>query len=468
MKRLIKLFIAFLLPLSANAQSLLFNEGEATSVGVYNLSHNATTGTEAAIYNPAGLVFAPGKFAVSINAVMNYQTAECTPYSLNELGDKVNGFIQNSTLTKSFPSVQAYFKTKYVTISASYASEGGVKWKDPNGDLFENFILENNTQLEDAMQSLYNPLQEYDFLANNDDCLHWSTSNYISQSYNHSARLGGSFDLGKGLFGYIGLRYNHIKALSSSDNDLFVFMPSKNKKMAFIDYFSDVVKAKALGNLTDETEQNIHLLDSLLHSSISVSYDYPTTDIHSFSPVIGLAYNYKTLTMGMKYEMSPSIYCDTKGLFFPHMFSFGISNLFWDRLLISTSADLKWGFKGNEALIISSIKRPIVYQFGFGAGFDITEKLNVNASVAWGNKVFMDNLLGITNEQITRNSEWKLAFGMQWNLFNNLMFNCGAMSTIGNYGIDQSVNINGSMNGNCVYSYSNRFAATVGLTYVLE
>ena len=77
-KRLFKLMAALLLPLAVNAQNSIFNDGEATTGAIRNLAHNASTGTEAAIYNPAGLTFFPSKFAISVNGTANYQKIHFT------------------------------------------------------------------------------------------------------------------------------------------------------------------------------------------------------------------------------------------------------------------------------------------------------------------------------------------------------------------------------------------------------
>ena len=468
-KRLFKLMAALLLPLAVNAQNSIFNDGEATTGAIRNLAHNASTGTEAAIYNPAGLTFSPGRFAISVNGTANYQKVHCKPYSLDENGEKVYGWEQDATLKGIYPSVQGYVKIKKGTISFSFANEGGVRWGDPDGDVFENYLLENNYSLEELSSGICQMLQEDDLLANEDDYLHWSTSNYVNQTYNWCARLGGSYDLGSGFSAYLGVRYNHIKSYATSENDLFVFIPSKQQKSSFIEYYTAVYKAKNLGNLTEEQELLLHQLDSVIHNGVQVSYDYPLTNLHTFSPVVGFAYNYKTLNVGLKYEMSPSIYMDTDGIFLPHAFSAGVSNLFWNRLLVSVSADLKWGFKGNDAIHISAESNPIVYQFGLGLDFDVTERFKLSASAVGGNTVTYISYLGTPLEYIS-SSLWggKVSCGAQCKIGNNFLVDFGVLMSLRNVSIDQRNTINNTFHWNCEYYFGNRFAAGLGLTYVLN
>jgi hypothetical protein len=468
-KKHFKLMAALLLPLAVSAQTSIFNDGEATTGAIRNLAHNASTGTEATIYNPAGLSFAPGKFAISVNGMAHYQNVLCSPYSFDENGGIVYGWEQNATLRGISPSVQGYAKINKGTISFSYANEGGVKWTDPNGDIFTSYILESNSQLEEFSTGLCDALRDMDFLANDDDYLHWSTSNYVSHSYNRCVRLGGSYDLGEGFAAYMGVRYNHIKSSVSSDNDLFVFMPSKNEKMGFVDYLTEVVKAKSLGNYTEEMEQLIDSVDLILHNGIQVSTEYPSTELYAFSPVVGLGFNYKTLNVGMKYEMSTSIYNETGSLFCPHVFSAGVSNLFWKRLLVSASADLRWGFKGNDVLRFVAENKPFIYQLGLGFDFDVTDSFKISASAAGCNAANSTKLMGITNEYICSSQwNWKASCGAQCKIGDNFLVDFGVMMNLKKVTDNEAVTINGGIHRNCEFQYGYRFASGIGLTYVFN
>lgn len=469
MKRQIKIMTFLLLPLALNAQNSIFNDGEATTGAVRNLAHNASTGTEAVIFNPAGLSHARGKIAVSVNGMVNYQNTLCSPYSLDENGEKIYGWDQEAAQRSISPSVQGYVKIKKGTISFSYANEGGVKWSDPNGDLFTSYVLENNSQLEYLSSGIYESILNHGFLVNEDDYIHWSTSNYVNQSYNRCVRAGGTYDIGKGFSAYLGIRYNHIKSSASSENDLFVFVPSKKQKMGYVDYLFEIVKAENLGHLTEEMQQSIHKVDSILHTNQLVSYEYPSVELHTFSPVIGVAYNYKTLNVGMKYEMSPSVYMETDGLFLPQEFSVGVSNLFWNRLLVSASADIKCSLKGNDVLRFGAENKPFVYQFGLGLDFDVTDHFKISASAAGGNAIVSTKLMGISNEYIC-SSHWnyKVSCGAQCKIGNSFLIDFGVMMNLRKVADNEMVTINGDILRNCEFRYGYRFVSGLGLTYVFN
>lgn len=469
-KNQIKLLAALLLPMVANAQISIFNDGEATAEAIGNMAHNASTGTEAAIYNPAGLSFAPGKFAVSVNGIANYQQVRCLPFSLDENGEKVYGWEQTATLRKASPSIQGYAKIKKGTISFSYADEGGLKWNDPDGNIIMNYYLENHSELEYLSSMIQESLQENGYLANDDDCLHWSTSNFMSQSYNRCVRLGGSYDLGRGFAAYLGVRYNHIKATESSDNDLFVFIPSRQQKVNFVNYLEDVIKSMSFGELSDEQEQNLHNIDSILDNGVQISYDYPITNLHTFSPVLGLAFSYRTLNVGMRYEMSPSVLGETGGLFLPHVVSVGVSNLFWEKLLVSASSDLKWGFKGNDALKFIAENKPFVYQVALGLDYNVTDQFKISASAAGGNTVLFTCLGDNCSIEYISSSRWnyKVSCGMQCKIGSSFLVDFGMMMNLRKTNVNESVTINNDSKQNCLFQYGYRFASGLGLTYVFN
>ena len=455
-----KLFIAaFLLPIAVNAQTSIFNDGESTTGAIRNMAHNASTGVEAAIYNPAGLSFASGRFAVSVNGMANYQQVLCSNYPWDNTDGALNRK-QNAQLFGISPSMQGFAKIKKTTVSLSYANEGGTRWTDPEGDIVLNHYFETAPELQSSLELTNLLLAASGYLANEDDYLSASTKDFVSQSYNRCVRLGASYDFGNGLSAYLGLRYNHINVNTKSDIGLYMFIPSNNEKMLFADYNEKVA------NQSLDIDNAINEIDSLLQNS----FDYPSMNARTISPVIGLAYNHKTLNIGAKYEMSPSVFLDTEGLYFPHGVSLGVSNLFWDRLLLSLGADMKFGFKGNDTFLFNAEKKPVVYQIAMGADFSvIPDRFSISASIAGGNTVVSNTIIGVENDYFTSlMNNWRVSCGAQCNIVNNLMIDFGVMINLSR--IENRVNVinGGTPLGSFLYQYGFRYAAGVGLTYVFN
>lgn len=475
MKKQIKLMAAFLLPLLANAQTSFFNDGEATTGAIRNLAHNASTETEAAIYNPAGLAFSSGKFAISVNGTAYYQQVQCRPFEIDENGDHVFGWEQDVALRSLTPSVQSYVHFGKGTISFSYANESGVSWYDPMGDIGMSYLLENDSQLTRVATTLQNSMRDNGLLANEGDYLKWSTFDYDSKLINHCIRFGGSYDLEQGFSAYIGVRYNHIRMTSISSNDLFVFVPSRKQKVGYTDYLTTVMKAKGLGHLSDETEQALHTIDSLLHNGISVSYDYPTINLHTVSPVVGFAYHRDCLDVGLRYEMSPSVYMNTSSMFFPHLLSGGVSVSPFKWLTISASGDLKWGCKGNDALKViakdengNDIK-PMICQLGLGFDFGVTERFCPSISVACGNAYCSDSFMGRTTEFILPLWwNWRVSCGAQCKVSDKFLLDFAVMMNFMKVKENKDAHINEIFHQRFEYQYGDRFTAGIGLTYVLN
>ncbi len=456
-----KLFIAaLLLPLAVNAQTSLFNDGESATGAIRNLAHNASTGVEAAIYNPAGLSFTSGQYAISVNGVANYQKVLCSHYS-SENAESVLDRKQTAQLFGISPSVQGFAKIKKTTISFSYANEGGTRWNDSEGDIILNHFLETDPELQSSLALTNLLFAASGYLANEDDYLSFSTKDFVSKSYNRCVRLGASYDFGNGLSAYLGLRYNHINVNTKSDLGMYMFIPSNNEKMLFADY-NEKMANQSLA-LDDNTMNEI---DSLLQNS----FDYPSMNTHSISPVIGLAYNYKTFNIGAKYEMSPSVFMKTDGLYFPHSFSLGVSNLFWNRMLLSLGADVKCGYKGNGAILFNAEKKPVVYQIAMGIDFSVVpDRFNISASVAGGNAVCSNTVVSVTKDYITSSmNNWKASCGVQCKIVDNLMVDCGVMMNLGWINDNENIFINGTSNGSILYQFKNRCVAGIGLTYVFD
>lgn len=455
-----KFFIsAFLLPIVVNAQTSIFNDGESTTGALRNMAHNASTGVEAAIYNPAGLSFASGQFAVSVNGIANYQQVLCSNYPWDNTDGAFNRK-QNAQLFGISPSVQAFAKIKKTTISLSYANEGGTRWSDPDGDVVLNHYLETNPEIQSSLALTNLLLAASGYLANEDDYLFFSTKDFVSQSYNRCVRLGASYDFGNGLSAYLGLRYNHINVNTKSDLGMYMFIPSRNEKMLFADYNEKVA------NQSLDIDNSINEIDSLLQNS----FNYPSINTRSISPVISLAYNYKTLNMGVKYEMSPSVFLNTDGLYYPHSFSLGVSNLFWNRMLLSLGADVKCGYKGNGAILFNAEKQPVVYQIAMGIEFSVVpDRFNISASVAGGNTVISNTVVNVTKDYITSTmNNWKASFGVQCKIVNNLVADCGVMMNLRTINDLENVINGGTPIDSFLYQFGYRYAAGVGLTYVFS
>lgn len=117
------LFIA--LPINLLSQNSIFDNNEVSISSIRNLSQFASTGTDAIIYNPAGLSFSASKCQISLGAIWGYQLIDTEPFIINGDGEAVYDLAHQSSILRLTPTFQAYYLWGRLTFAASMAIEGG-------------------------------------------------------------------------------------------------------------------------------------------------------------------------------------------------------------------------------------------------------------------------------------------------------------------------------------------------------
>lgn len=467
-KHLWKFAIALLMPMGAFAQNSIFDNSEATSRAIGNLAQYASTESEAVIYNPAGLSFSDSKFQITLSGVGGYQRVGNMPFAINENGEKEYDLGHYSTVRRLTPSLQTFCKIGKVTLSASYANEGGGGvWVDKYGNYEMDAILHSLEGMIDTLQMAFQPL-----LVNDEDELRLYSENFKSKYYNRCLRVGVSYKMTQHLSAYLGIKGNQIGYTNSCGGNLYVYRPSTNERWLMSHYLD-----AAYDNINGSND-NLQHMDSLVNKFGEGINSSGEMRLYSFAPVFGFDINYDNWNIGAKYEMSPSLLKDYESVSFPHEISVGVSKLTWDnKLNLSIGADFKWGFRKDlSSMLKVSNSIGVLYDVVAGADYKMTENLKVKASAAYGNQYFAIRDLGFSLESVdyyTRGyvTSVKLSLGVDYSINDYFKVDFGFMATPV-FGHTEEINSSivsnvsySPIDSHCLYRFMPRYAAGIGLTY---
>lgn len=470
MNRIYKTIIILLFPIIVSAQNSMFDNSEATAGAIRNMSQYASTGTDAVIYNPAGLAFSEKAFQIAIGGIGGYQQIENRPFSIESNGDTIMGMPHRSTIIRATPSVQACFNYREWSFSFSYAVEGGGGvWRDLYGNVIIDSFFQDYGETIEQWQNYHLSLQQY--LVNDEDVICLSSQNFKAKFANNCIRMGVTYRLFNYFSCYLGCKSNSVFYSNSVEGGIYVQRPSTNERWLFSDY---IMSTQALVN-NDYIEYSEQIQNSVTATSDGVKRTF------AFAPVVGLGFNYHKLNIGLKYELSPNVLKYNEDVRIPHDLSVGASILcLHDKLSFSAGADFKWGYYSVESTTrdaIVQVNNPnsisVLYGVTLGLDYKVNDRLLVSTSAAFGNMCYslrgtgyyLEVPLGI---EIT---SARFSLGLQYKINHQIMVDFG-YSMNPYYGMYLTtdcdtyfVNLGVMTYSHCGYRYMPRFAAGLGLTY---
>lgn len=472
MKSLLKLALVLLFPLSVMAQNSVFENTEATAGSIRNLSQFASTEIDAVVYNPAGLAFSDKAFQISLGGIVGYQLVENKPFNINSDGNAVYDLPHKSTMLRLTPSLQTYYKWKRLTVSASFANEGGGGfWRDSYGNaIMDSYIhsVEDDLHL-DIIQT---QLQESHFLINDDDILRIYSSDFVSKVHNYCGRLGITYKFANHFSAYIGGKVNWVQYTDNSDFNLYIQRPSTSERWLLADYLRST-QGLVTNSSVDSIYNKIEKLQKAGNSNgkgVSLTY----------APVVGINYNNNNINIGLKYEMRTSIHGDKANMTFPNDFSVGASYSFFNKKLdLSVGADFKWGFysDANSVIHVFNVSGSnLFYNICVGANYHfnmLNKNFIASASSYFGETFFSVRNTGSYFDVIERiaASPARFSLGLQCCLNNDFKFDIGfSFNPI--YGNTEVFNVTSNFinqeiltESHCEYYYMPRIAGGIGVTY---
>ena len=298
---------------SVSAGGILTNTNQSARFARL-MALDASTGIEAAYYNPAGLSKLNDGFHFSFSNQSAFQTrAITTTFPLFEGygGDATKKF-KGTASAPIIPSIQAAYKTGKWVLSGSIAVTGGGGKATFNDGLpsFEGGL----SQLPGAINTIGSQLPADMSLGANK----YSADQYMrGSSFIYGGQIGGTYEINNMFSAYGGFRLNivsngyegHLRNLQaniSSEGLSAIGMPDYNGTMANPDPFLQM----AIGQTADESQkQSLQLLQKAANDGVFLDCSQSGWGI---SPIIGFNFNYEKLNVGMKYELKTKLNVENK------------------------------------------------------------------------------------------------------------------------------------------------------------
>lgn len=473
-KKTLYFVILLIIPGAIFAQNSIFDNSEATVGSIRNLSPYASTGIDAVIYNPAGIAFSEKSSQISLGIIGGYQQIVNKPYTISDNNDTIFGLSHRSSIIRNTPSIQAYSRSGSWTISWSFANEGGGGvWRDKDGnvvmDEYYNITVNNAGKL-DNVQTLLN---HYNYLINNEDVVRLNSADFKSKYNNYCIRIGVTYRIAHPFSFYLGLKTNMVHYSDTQSGQLYIHRPSTGERWLMSDYLR--ASTGLTTGINDSVYQNIQ------NAVEAESWGEDKT--YAVSPVLGFAFKYNNLNIGLKYEMTSALFNDKKKIILPNDLSVGGSYGFMNnKLCLSAGADFKWGFCPNDSSSMTNTmvyignenNNNLLYAITLGVDYRISNNVLLSASTAFGNGCYSLRSSGSYVEMPVRiNANMvRLSLGMQYQINEKLQMDMGCSINNPFYGMTMDVNTVNTfvsdgtiVTTHCVYKYNPRLSAGIGLTY---
>ena len=304
--------IIMLCPSMAWAQGYLNDATTSSAVLTRDPARQASTEIDAVVTNPAGTVFLPDGFHVSVGGIFSYGDIK----SYKEDGKALARY---TTETRVLPAIQAAFKKGNWAVSASFATEGGFGHREMGAggvltDAMNFYIdaMEFNKSFADLTTSINDLLSMGDAAANmrpEDKVQFLSRDNTVSL-YNRAIRLGGSYRFNDKWSVYVGVKANYVATESGDGTYMAVVRPSTGEQWSYSDYFLKEIpnvensmlpesEKSTLRNIVETAAENGCQVDGELNG-----YD---NDSWGFAPIIGVDFKTGDFNFGAKYEFASHI-----------------------------------------------------------------------------------------------------------------------------------------------------------------
>ena len=346
-----------LLPLAASAQ-IYQDVSNSTATVVRDPARQASTETDAVLFNPAGTAFLDDGWHFSLNSKVSYQKFD--------LSDNYT-HIGESTKDR-MPSLQAAYKKGPWALSFAIGNEGGYgSWDSSEDPTLSRLLTNINNQIFDVYKNIMNPFSSN---CNNYDQL---VSKVLvgGSLYNYSTRIGAAYQINSHLSVYGGLRFNYATERSIVTINRWVAR-SDGGISTVKDYFSavDADFQTSMQNVRDGYQTladlcNLLGIDASHYEEIVDLSDLAATmggELNNqiagtpnattlidernsgwgLSPVIGIDYKVGKFNFAAKYEFETKIHTNGDALSYhiPSTLSLGASWQIQDNLKLSLGGTL--------------------------------------------------------------------------------------------------------------------------------
>lgn len=345
--------IAFsFLSLTASAQ-LLQDTSRSNASVVRDPARQASTEIDAVINNPAGTAFLKDGWHISLNGLLTTGTADLS----------YGGSTEGNSFRDVIPSIQAAYKKNRLTISASFANEGGYGlWNTSNNPML-SYVM--NTSANYGFNSYKEGMSQLVPSCNINDKLIYNVRN-SGDSYNFTGRLGAAYKLNEHWSVYAGLRLNYVSDFntwsvnqgveknnldfmspdayfSNINQDFNQLMSAYTELGAIVSYLalimgedpSDLVdatlKVAEMAQEVNETNENLAKTPS------GYSVEYSRMNGWGIAPILGIDYKTGKFNFAANYEFETKIHANSgfSSFHIPGKLSLGASWQIIDNLKVA-------------------------------------------------------------------------------------------------------------------------------------
>lgn len=381
-----------LLPLCGTlaAQSLVEDLSGSTAIVVRDPARQASTETDAAIYNPAGTALMPDGLHLTLGGVASISSINATTSS------------QTFRIKDNYvlPSAQLVFKKGKWAISGSFASEGGVfkrEYKDGspyasvvmdalNGSLLSeiNEVLQT-TALAAQLGTSLGQLRETGMSL--DDEMRISQNACAHHLYNWAIRVGAAYQINEHFSAYAGLKVSKVSIKTGVSAYPVIYNTETGMTTAADQYFANAKQAIQGSENTELVDNFNKLYDNFnnvgeIASDINESYFNYSKSGWGVAPVLGLDYKTGDFNFGLKYEFSTHIRTNGGGcIATPSILSAGGNWQATDWLNVAVGGDVYFK-SGCKALIPAD--NQVCGNFSANATFKLCDALQANIGYLCG------------------------------------------------------------------------------------